>query len=104
MTFIKSEKLDLMSRIMILMAIPLVIGAIWLVFVYNQVVSINHDISSIKKEIELNLEETAALKEKVFNFYNSDNVDLVISQLNLVKEKNPEYFKISEKWVFASQQ
>lgn len=104
MTFIKPEKLSLVNKILIALAIPLITGAIWLVFVYNQVVSLNHEISSLKKEIEINQAATAELKEKIFEFYGSANVEQVIGQLNLVQEKNPEYFKLPEKWVFASQQ
>ena len=104
MTFIKPEKVGLVNKILIALAIPLIGGAIWLIFVYNQVVSINHEISSLKKEIELNQAAIAELKEKVFSLYSSENVEYIIGQLNLVQEKNPEYFKIPEKWVFASQQ
>lgn len=104
MTFIKPEKIGLVNKILIALAIPLISGAIWLVFVYNQVVSINHEISSLKKEIEVNQAATAELKGKVFSLYSSENVEKTISQLNLIQEKNPEYFKIPEKWVFASQQ
>ncbi len=104
MTFIKPEKIGLVNKILIALAIPLVGGAIWLIFVYNQVVSISHEISSLKKEIEINQASTAELKEKIFDRYSSENVEQIIGQLNLVQEKNPEYFKIPEKWVFASQQ
>jgi len=104
MTFIKPDKISLVNKILLLLAIPLIAGAIWLIFVYNQVVSLNHEISSLKKEIELNQAATAELKEKAFKFYSSENVDNVISELNLIQEKNPEYFKIPEIWVFASQQ
>lgn len=104
MTFIKPPKIGLINKILIVLAIPLVAGAIWLIFVYNQVVNLNHEISSLKKEIESSQATTAELKEKVFGFYSSENVERAVIQLNLVQEKNPEYFKIPEKWVFASQQ
>ena len=104
MTFIKPEKLSFLSRLLIFTMVPLVSGVVWLIFMYNQVVNLNHEIPRLKKEIEVNQAAAAELKEKVFAFFKNENTDQITSALGLIQEKNPEYFESAQKWAFALEQ
>ncbi|MBI3589265.1 MAG: hypothetical protein HY093_02530 [Candidatus Liptonbacteria bacterium] len=104
MTFIKPEKLSFVIKLLISSIVPLVSGVFYLIFMYNQVVNLDQDITKLKREIEVNQAATADLNQKVFAFFESENVDQIIATLGLVQEKNPDYFESAQKWAFALQQ
>lgn len=104
MTFIQPKKeTNLFSKLNIILIIPIFVGLVLLVILYNQIVSLNHEITVSRKKLG-NLEaESAELKEKLFSFLSSNNMGELATSRNLVSEKNPEYFNPQKQWAFVSQ-
>lgn len=104
MTFIQPKKeTNQFAKLNVFLIIPIFVGLVLLVILYNQIVSINHEISLSRKKLG-NLEaQSAELKEKLFGFLSSNNMSELASSRNLVSEKNPEYFNPQKQWAFVSQ-
>ena len=86
-------------KLIIGLTIPFVGGVFWLVVMYNQVVTAEHEISKINKQIEESQALNADLKEQAFAFFSAGNIEKLISERGLVQEKSPQYFED-----FSSQQ
>lgn len=85
-------------KLIIGLTIPFVGGVFWLVIMYNQIVTAEHEISKINKQIEESQALNADFKERAFAFFSADNVKQLISERGLVQEKSPQYFEDSSSW------
>lgn len=66
------------------------------IFVYNQTVSINHDIEKEKivlRDAEL---KNAELKNNIYGMFDQERVKEIADKQALVIEKNPKYLKIQQ--------
>lgn len=102
MTFIQPNKQKGLSlKILILLITPLFIGVLWLVALYNQNVNLSYEISKTRLEVEKTQASLAQMKNEIFTRFDSASIEKVISERQLIQDKNPEYF-VSQKWEFAS--
>ena len=100
MTFLQPNKSkNFFIRLIVGLTIPFIGGVFWLVVMYNQVVTAEHEISKINKQIEESQALNADLKEQAFAFFSGDNIEKLIFERGLVQEKNHQYFED-----FSSQQ
>lgn len=91
------------STIFIFLLIPIFVGVVSIVIIYNQIVSLNHEISEAQKRIQTVKAENSELKEKVFSFFSATSLEKAISSGGLIKDKNPEYFTLNNQWALVSQ-
>ncbi len=104
MTFIKNRKEGFsLNKFLIIGVIPLVLGVVWLIILYNQIVNLNHEVSVMRSDIKNIEASTAELKEKTFAFFNTSALESLKSDRGLVEERKPEYFDLNAQWVIASQ-
>ena len=105
MTFIQPKKNSrLFPKILAALVIPIILGVFGLIIIYNQNVSLSHDISKIEGKIREIENANSQVKEKIFSLLNNANIEEIAASGQLVTEKNPEYFSTNKQWAFASQQ
>lgn len=102
MTFIQPKKgSNILNKILILLAAGLVLGAFWMVILYNNYVNLNHGLSNLRLEFKQVQAQNAELKDKIFralDLAKSNNP----SDRRLIQDKNPEYLEVNSKWSYAS--
>ncbi len=97
MTFLEPKKeKNFYNLILPILGVLAFLSVIFLVIMYNQVVSLDHEISKINKQIEEEQGLTAEFKEKVFATLNSGSIKDFITENGLVPEKNPSYFELAK--------
>lgn len=65
------------------------------IFVYNKIVSINHEIDGVKNDLRDAEIKNVELKNKVSEMLNQNKLQSLITSKALVVDKNPEYVKIN---------
>ena len=104
MTFIKNRREGFsLNKFSIIGVIPLVLGVIWLIILYNQIVNLDHEVSAMKNEVKKVEASTAELKEQVFAFFDTSDLESLKSERGLVEERKPEYFDLNAQWAIATQ-
>jgi len=100
MTFIHPAKQSALTKFLIALIAASVLCSLGLVVIYNNIVNMEHGISSMRQELKKAQAENIALKEGIFALFDSSKFNEIID-VNLVQEKNPDYFEISQRWAFA---
>lgn len=104
MTFIQPKKeSNPFARLNILLIIPIFFGLISLIILYNQIVTINHEVSASRGKLEVLEVASAELKEKLFGLFSGENISELAKSGGLISDKNPEYFNPQKQWAFVSQ-
>ncbi len=99
MTIIKPEQKSFINLLLIIAVVLLLLATITFVILYNYVVNFEHNIKSMEEETKKIEIATAELNEKLFNIFSDGNLEKIVSENGLVKEKNPEYLEVNEeKW------
>lgn len=78
-------------------------GVIWLIILYNSFVNMNQGAVQMKAQISGLQAQNAELKDKVFSFFDTQNLQNLAARRHLVQDKNPQYLEINPQWSFASQ-
>jgi len=84
-------------KIIAVFAIPFVAGIVWLIIIYNNVVTMEHEIDGMKTGIQKIQTESADMGEQIFSFLDGSNLESFMRERNLIKDKSPDYFKISQR-------
>ena len=66
----------------------------WL-FIYNLKVNIQHDRAEFIKEMAEAKTMNAELKNNLYNILNPGNIEAVMAERGLVREKSPRYIQVS---------
>ncbi|MBU6500746.1 MAG: hypothetical protein KGJ89_03205 [Patescibacteria group bacterium] len=104
MTFIQPPKnKGFLNKIMALLAVSMALGVIWLIVIYNKSVTLDHNISQMNNEFQIIQSQNAELKDEIIKVADTKNSADLISQNNLIQDKNPQYFEINKQWSLASQ-
>lgn len=74
----------------ILMAVS-VVAAVWGIFIYNQLVSLRHEVKKQENNIQQAEVQNAELKNNLYSILNEKNIESLINQQSLILEKNPNY-------------
>lgn len=105
MTFIKPKNdRDLLNIALVLMIIIAFGGAWKVIALNNKLVDFNHDVLILKNNLAQLEKENTESRIRIFSFLDklrSQSFDMAETR-GLVQEKNPQYFKIDKKWLFAS--
>ena len=87
----KNKKLITVS--LVVSGVLLVFALLLTLFSYNQIVNLNHELSSRRDILQEVQARNAELKQSVYNLVSYENLERVARERSLVKEKNPEYLK-----------
>lgn len=102
MTYIKSKKLNILSRLGLwFMVIPMMAGIIALIMLYNKTVDLRHRISQSKIESQRIETERAELDMDILSGFNRERVAEFVAAHGLIEEKHPQYREVSQ-WEVAS--
>lgn len=102
MTFIQPKKgSSVLNKILILLVAALVLGAFWMVILYNSFVNLNHGLSGLRLGFQQTQAQNAELKDKIFHLFDSANLGS-FNNSRLIQDKNPEYLELNSKWSYAS--
>ncbi|GEM_PF-1132094 len=103
MTFIQPKKgsSTLLNKTLLLLIAGLVLGAFWIVILYNSFVNFNHGLSGLRLEFQQVQAQNAELKDKIFHVFDSAKTNN-FNGTQLVQDKNPEYLEVNSKWSYAS--
>ncbi len=76
--------------ISILMMVSIVV-AVWGIFLYNQLVSLRHEVKKQENNIQQAEVQNAELKNNLYSILDEKKLESLINQQSLVSDKNPEY-------------
>lgn len=96
------KKITLLTKLLIVLAIPLAIEIVSLVILSNQTVNLRHEISKINLEIQKVENDNVEIKDKIFALFNDQSLADFSQTRALVQEKNPEYLEVNQKWAAVS--
>jgi hypothetical protein len=104
MTFIKPTKyIDLLNVVLAVMVCAFLAGTFWIVVAYNKTVDLSHDIAVEKTQLDAIGEQSTALNNAIIATLDGTQPSALVAD-NLVEEKTPQYFQITDQqWPIASQ-
>lgn len=73
----------------VLLASALVLVLFW----YNQIVNLNHELGAHRDALQEVQARNADLKQSVYNLVSYENLERIALARNLAKEKNPHYLE-----------
>lgn len=106
MTFIKPKNNNNFVNIALILIIVAIFMSAWkIISLNNKIVDLNHDTLVLRNNLTKVEAENTEIKIKILSLLeklSNQNFDIAESR-GLIQEKNPQYFKIDKKWLFASQ-
>ena len=104
MTFIQpSKNKNILNLVLFGMGAALLVGTFWVIVAYNQTVSMAHDISKMKSELDTLGAKSTAINNQLIGSLGSDAIASAAAKSGLVEDKKPQYFEIDQQWPIASQ-
>lgn len=95
MTFIQPNKhKNILNLVLTALVLGLLVGTFWVVIAYNQTVSISHDITKAKAQLDSIGAENTSLSNTIIATLGGSGLSAVAVRDNLVEEKKPEYFRV----------
>lgn len=88
------------------LVVPLIASVMWLVVLFNQTVTLNHETQKLSISFQEIQAENAELKEQIFNMFNGDEAKELAEMKGLLEDKYPEYVEVGRRpqpWELASQ-
>ena len=92
-----------LTRLLFILAVPLLGGVVGLVMLYNQTVNVQHAVDGLRADLQEIQTNNAELKERFFGLFDRASIEQFVQERNLIKERNPEYLTVKEQWAVASQ-
>lgn len=80
----------------------LVLSALWLIILYNQIVNLHHSISGTNSDFQTLQARNAELKDTILGFYNDETLSRLAEERRLIQDKKPQYLEANQQWVLAS--
>lgn len=104
MTLIQPNKeQSLLNWLLISLIITATIGVVWLIFLYNQTVSLAHGATQMRDEAKVIETHNSELKGNIFTLFDTERVRSIAEGAGLVNDRNPEYARITtNEWLAAS--
>jgi len=81
------------NKFLVLLIVMLLIAAVWLVSLYNQLVNLNHNILDAESRIQKVETANAELKDKTFNLFDNQKLEALAAERQLIKDKEPQYLE-----------
>ncbi len=103
MTIIKPNKNKNKTFLVISLLFLAIIGLVSQeVYNYSQSVTLRHDMDNLKKNLRETEVTNAEIKNKIFTFFEPENIKKIVEERGLVEENNPKYIKISDNNILAA--
>ncbi|MBI2034020.1 MAG: hypothetical protein HYT13_02900 [Candidatus Liptonbacteria bacterium] len=96
------KKITLLTKLLIVLAIPLALEIVYLVMLSNETVNLRHEISKINLEIQKVENDNVEIKDEIFSLFDNQSLADFSQTHALVQEKNPEYLEVNQKWAIVS--
>ena len=80
-----------------------ILSVFWLVALYNNIVNLNHNITTARAELDSVGAKTAALNNQVAAALGNVQSGDIAAQNGLVQDNHPTYFPLNQSWPIASQ-
>lgn len=96
------KKITLLTKLLIVLAIPLALEVVSLVILSNQTVNLRHEVSKMNSEIQRAENDNAEIRDKISALFDNQNLEDFSAKRALVQEKNPEYLELNQKWAVVS--
>lgn len=91
-----------MNKILFILTAVVISVSFWLIIIYNGTVNLEHNIAKLISESQNIQNANIELKEKILSALSGENLEKIAEEQGLVKDRNPQYFEIDQKWVIAS--
>lgn len=75
---------------------------VWLIFLYTSTVSLRHETSQLREDLQKFQIESAAIKDQMFALLGSQNLQSLSESRNLVRDSSPRYINLQPTWEVAS--
>lgn len=96
MTFIQpSKNKNIVNLILGGLVLVLFVGTFWVIIVYNQTVSLSHDITKAKSQLDSTGAVNTSFNNNVIATLGGSALSAIAAKDHLVEEKKPEYFRIN---------
>jgi len=96
MTIIQPNKnknqINLVISLLLLAIVVLISQGI---YIYSQSVTLRYDTDKLEKNLRELEAQNAEIKNKIFTFFDPENIKRIAEEKGLIEEKNPQYIKIS---------
>ena len=112
MTLIQPNKhsKSFFAGMILLLLIPLVLGVVWLVILYNKTVDARHTAAELNAKAQALQAQNAQLQNATFALFTTGALDQFAAAHDLVIDKSPQYVPAarpvavarSQQWAFAS--
>ncbi len=97
MTIIQPHKNSGKANFLILVLIMTSVSlTVWGVFLYNQLVSLRHEIKNQENALSRTEVENAELRNNLYSTISRDNLESLLNTQPLILDKNPEYVRTKE--------
>jgi hypothetical protein len=103
MTILKPERT--LSRIMYIISALIgvfALTAIGLIAMYAKTVTLEHDVSATRDQIQKLESDTASIRDKTYAMLDATNFETLAAERMLVKDRNPRYVTIDPEWSLVS--
>ena len=106
MTYIHPDRpvKSILNRIIAGLIFTSLIGVIWLVALYNNVVNLNQNIATAKTELNSIGASNTTLQNQVVAALGNIESGNLAAQYDLVQDNHPQYLPTNQSWPIASQQ
>lgn len=104
MTYIQSEhsEKNILNFVIVGLICTALVGVFFLVGLYNNVVNLNHDITTAKAQLDVTGGQNTTLNSQVATALGNVSSGGLATADGLVQDNNPTYF--NQSWPIASQQ
>ncbi len=84
------------------LVIPIILGVIWLILLYNTTVDLRHRFTTTKSAIQTIGTENSQMKDQVFSLLDKAHLEALAKERGLKEDRNPQFVTLDTQWEFAS--
>lgn len=94
MTFIQPTQKNFINIAIPVLICILIFASVWLIFLYNRSINLEHGISQTEKDLQKLQVDRAELQDKIFALSNDANLQKLSKERGLFQEKAPQYMEV----------
>ncbi len=103
MTILRSDHANVLwNRLLIVLGLMLVVSAVYLVWVYTQLVNRNHDLALARTEFQQIQTANSELQDRIFALFGEDQLRSFAAAHSLVPDRQPRYLTVNQTWSHVS--
>ncbi len=103
MTILRSDRANVLwSQLLVALGLMLLVSAVYLVWLYTQLVNRNHDLARIRSEFQQIQTANSELQDRIFTLFGEDQLRSFAAAHSLVPERQPRYLTVNQTWSHVS--